>query len=206
MAMTNDIEPKSGKTYKELFEIEKKKNEKPKKVNYKAKYETEKNKGKDNKKHIPAKSSDLDDRENDFNLKDGDEFVIFRPNHGLMAKDRLNEKDLTPQKTFFYRHLLKNKTYIWTEQEASLMMKSNQAPYFKQIGCSDGSTYKQYIKNCGIKIGEKVSRQQAEKILKEARTAEEEVAKGNLQRPQDQSVHFGKSYPVEMRSSFVPPK
>jgi len=189
MAISNEIEPKSGKTYKELFEENQKKNKKPK---VKADIKDKKN---------PA----LDDRESDFEFKNA-EMVIFQPNNSLMAKDRLNERDLTPQKTFFFYHLKRKKKITYTEAEASLMMKSNHAQFLEQLGCSDGSTYRKYIQNCGVKPGDRIPREKAEEILRKAREAEFEAAKGNFQVPKDNSVHFDPSFPVEQRAGFTPPK
>lgn len=196
--------------YKALYLAEKQKNEqreKDEQREYKQKYEKEKARA--NEPHKPATSADLDERDSDFDLKEGD-MVIFQPNHGLMAKTGKDERTLTPLLTYFYQHMASNRIMTYTEKEASLMLKSNHAPYLRILGCSDGSAYRSFIQNCGYKPGDRLPKKEAEKILQDAREAEMEFAKENLKAgrcrvPRDQSVHFDESYPVELRPQFVPP-
>jgi hypothetical protein len=150
--------------------------------------------------------SDIGARESDFDLTPESEQVVFRPNHALMARPRLREKDMLPQRIFFYTRLSDNKLMVYTEQEAALMMKSSHAPILKQIGCSDGKKYTQFIRECGVKPGEIIPKSRAQEILDGALNAEVEAAKGNFSRPQDQNVHFDDSFPIDQRATFVPPK
>lgn len=47
---------------------------------------------------------------------------------------------------------------------------------------------------------------EARRILQEAFDAELAAARGNLERPRYQNVHFDASFPVEQRSGFIPPR
>lgn len=150
---------------------------------------------------------ELDERASDFELKKRTEFVIFQPNHGLMGRPRLREQDLQPQRIFFYERLNEpGRIFPLTEQEAAMMLKSSHAPILKQIGCSDGKTYSEFINNCGVQSGERIPLEQAQKILKDAWDAELEAARGHFANPFPQNVHFDGSFPVEQRPSFIPPR
>lgn len=148
----------------------------------------------------------LDDRESDFNLVKDTEMVKFMPNHQLMSRPRLREKDHKPQRIFFYQRFTDRKIMCWTEQEASLMVISSHRFMYQQLGCSDGTAYRLAIQNCGIKPGTLISREKAQKILDDAMAAEIEAAKGHYDDPQSQNVHFDNSFPLDQRPTFVPPK
>ena len=150
----------------------------------------------------------LDDRESDFKLAQKSEYVIFQPFNQLMAKPNRREQDLMPQWIYFFKHYgyEEPKIVYYDEQQAALMLKSSHKQFLRGIGCSDGSTYLKYIRNCGVKPGQRILLSQAQEILDKALAAELEVAKQNgFKRPEDQNVHFDRSYPLKMRDSFVPP-
>lgn len=154
----------------------------------------------------------LDDRESDFKINgSGDEppeNVIFKPNHQLMARARLREMDMKPQQIYFYRNIGYEPpiTVIYSEQDAAFMEKSSWKHMLRPIGYSDGSTYNHFIRNCGVKPGAIIPREQAVKILNDALEAEIAVAKKNgYIPPQDQNIHFDKSFPLNQRPTFVPP-
>jgi len=147
----------------------------------------------------------IGDRESDFTLTGGGGTVRFQPNHSLMARPRRRELDNQLQRTFFYTRLSDNRMLHFTEQEAAMMMKSSHAMILKQIGCSDGSAYAKYIRECGVKPGQEISREKAQEILKGALEAEIASAKGNFANPQSQHVHFDSSFPLDQRPGFQPP-
>lgn len=151
----------------------------------------------------------LDDRDSDFELAKPSENVVFQPNHQLMAKTKLRERDLKPQLIYFYRNVGYDpaKIVYYDEGEAAFMEKSSWKFMLKPIGCSDGRAYKEAIRNCGIKPGAMVPRSRAMEVLAQALEAEIASAKKNgYIPPQDQNVHFDNSFPLEQRPSFVPPK
>lgn len=157
----------------------------------------------------------LDDRESDFKLIRGQnpdepvENVIFRPNHQWMAKPKLRERDMQPMQIYFYRNINFDPpvTVVYDEQEAAFMEKSSWKHILRPIGRSNGSAYTKVIRECGVKPGSIIPREQAIKILKDAFEAEVAQAKKNgYVPPQDQNVHFDKSFPLEQRPSYVPPK
>lgn len=147
----------------------------------------------------------IEDRDSDFQIKAATEMVVFQPNNALIAKPRLREQDMKPQRIFFYKRLDDERIFAWTEQEASMMLKSNHAVLLRQIGCSDGNTYSNFIRNCGIKPGARIPRAEALKILEDAFNAEMAAAQGHFVNPDDQNVHFDNSYPLNQRSQFNPP-
>jgi len=133
--------------------------------------------------------------------------VIFQPNNSLMAEPRLRERDLLPQRIFFYERSTDGQILVFTEQEADLIgMKSSHRHILKQIGCSDGRAYTKYLRECGVKVGEMIPKSRAREILKGAFNAELEAARGQFSTPQAQNVHFDGSFPLEQRNSFVPPR
>jgi len=161
------------------------------------------------------KNVNLADRDSDFKLVGSEnpdapiENVVFRPNHQLMARPRLREKDLQPQQIYFYWNYGSEprRLEMWTEQEAAFMEKSSWAKLIRPIGCSNGQAYTKVIRDCGVKPGSVISKTKATEILNKALEAEIEAAKQHgYIRPQDQNIHFDPSFPVEQRSSFVPPK
>lgn len=139
---------------------------------------------------VPAASSRLDDRESDFQITKETRYVVFQPNHNLMGKPDLREQDRRPQRMFFYRRLTDDKTLCFTEAEAALMMQGSHAPILRQIGVSDGTTYWKYLRNCGVKSGERITVEKSQEILNAAQAAELEVARGHYDRPMPQNVHF----------------
>lgn len=150
-------------------------------------------------------ASDLDNRESEFDLKGESEFVIFRPNHQLMSRPERREQDGKLQRIFFYQRVTDNKIFAFTEAEAARLRRSSHNVILRQLGVSDGRTYAQFINNCGLKAGEKVSKKKAEEILKGAFDAELKAATGKFANPLDQNVHFDNSFPLNQRDSFVPP-
>jgi hypothetical protein len=155
---------------------------------------------------MPNSKDRLDDRESDFDLKSA-EFVIFMPNNQLMARPRLRGRDMQPQRVFFYKRVTDNAMLILTEQEASLLTtKSSHKHILQQVGVSDGSAYRKHIQTCGVRVGERIPRSRAEEILKAAIQAELKAAKKHKALPMDESVHFDDSFPVDLRSTFVPPR
>lgn len=158
--------------------------------------------------HGCMSDTNLDDRESDFNIAQSSEKVVFRPNHAFW-RTRPRERDLKPQLIYFYRNIGYEPpvVVIYNEQEAAFMEKSSWRYMLKPIGCSDGAAYQKVIRNCGIKPGAVIPREQATDILNDALAAEIAVAKQNgYTSPQDQNVHFDNSFPVDQRPTFVPPK
>jgi hypothetical protein len=149
---------------------------------------------------------EMDDRESDFDIKQASGNVIFQPNNALMGKTDLREKDGRPQRIFFYNNLDTGKVMTFTEQEAAMMEKSSYRFILRQIGCSDGTSYKKHIRECGVKPGQVITKQKAQEILDGALAAEIEAARGHFDRPMSQSVHFDASFPLEQRPTFIPPK
>lgn len=149
--------------------------------------------------------SDLDQRESDFNIPNASEEVIFQPRHQFMASRKLREQDLRPQRLFFYKRITDNEIICWDEQYAALMMKSSHRFILQQLGVSDGSAYRKFIDNCGVKPGERVTKLRAREILEGAYQAELAAASGHYANPDPQNVHYDESFPLAQRSSFVPP-
>lgn len=151
---------------------------------------------------------DLNDRESDFILKTS-EFVAFQPNHALMARPKLKEFDMTPQRVFFLKRMdnddPETNINVYTEQEAAMLLKSSHRFMLRIVGCSDGSTYAQFIRSKGYKAGQRIPKQEAEQVLRDAWSAELEAARGNIAQPEDQNVHFDNSFPLNQRKGFVPP-
>lgn len=132
------------------------------------------------------------------------EMVVFRPELSYQTA-MYRERDGQPQRVFFYERLTDNKILQFMEQEAALQMKGSQKLILKQIGCSDGQTYKNFIKNCGLKAGEMVPRSKMREILQGAYNAELEAARGNYAIPMDNNIHFpDNSFPIESRRDFQP--
>lgn len=158
---------------------------------------------------MPNEDINLDDRESDFNLNKATENVVFRPNHQLMAKTKLRERDLMPQLIYFYqdtRYIPEIKINVYNEGDAAFMEKSSHRFFLHPLGCSDGKTYTKTIRGCGVKSGEIIPRERANQILKDAFDAELKAAKKHgYNKPQDQNVKFDNSFPVDQRASFVPP-
>lgn len=153
--------------------------------------------------------NDLEERESDFDLKGGSDMVRFQPTHGLMARPRLREQDLQPQRIFFMRDMRKDgedNITAFTEAEAANILKSSHGPFYRQVGCSDGKAYDAFLRSKKIKAGSMIPKSQAEEILRGAWAAELEVARGHFSTPQDQNVHFDNSFPIDQRKSFVPPR
>lgn len=149
---------------------------------------------------------DLDERESDFRLNKDTRFVIFRPNDPLMAKPELRQIDRQPQRIFFYKNLQTDEIFQYTEAEAARMMTSSWAVILRQIGVSDGTAYRNSIKNCGVKVGERIPLERAQQILRDAFNAELEAAKGHYAEPEPQNVHFDNSFKTEaQRRAFTPP-
>ena len=105
-----------------------------------------------------------------------------------------------PQKTFFYQRN-NGDVFACYEAEAALYGK-----FHKQLGVSNGQAYFDFIKNSGIKKGQRISVEKAQEILNGAFQAELAVAAGKFQRPKEHNVHFDNSFPEEQRASFVPPR
>lgn len=156
----------------------------------------------------------LDDRDSDFNLPTAGreiEFVIFRPNHGLIAKPEPRQVDRKPQLIFFYKNLQTDEVLPYTEAEAARMMQSSWRPILRQVGYSDWSVYRSHIKNCGIKAGARIPKAKAQEILTGAMAAELKQAKKNFAKqgyidPELQNVHFDQSFKTEaQRRAFTPP-
>lgn len=104
------------------------------------------------------------------------------------------------RKTFFYEKP-DGEVFACYEHEAALFGK-----FHKLLGVSDGKTYRDYVRNSGVKRGEMISIEKAREILKGAFEAEFQAAKGKFERPVLDNVHFDSSFPVEQRSTFIPPK
>lgn len=133
----------------------------------------------------------LDERNTDFEpLKRNVEYVLFQPNHQLMGKLELREQDQKRQRLFFYKRLTDDQILCYTEAEAARMMESSHAPVLRQIGVSDGSAYWSYLKNCGVKPGQRITVQRAQELLTAAQNAEMEAARGHYDDPMSQNVHF----------------
>lgn len=133
----------------------------------------------------------LDGRESDFSLSKKSPYVIFSPNHQLMAKPRPNERNPAKrQRYFFYKRLTDDVVLCYTEAEADFMLKSTHKVILRQIGVSDGSAYSKFIRTCGIKPGEQVLRKRAQEVLDGAYKAELEAARGHYVDPDPQNVHF----------------
>ena len=135
-------------------------------------------------------ASNIDERESDYDIAKNVQFVSFQPNHSLMGKPDLREQDQKPQRLFFYKRLTDDKILIFTEAEASFMMESSHRPILRQIGVSDGRAYWNYLRNCGVRVGERILVTKAQEILNAAMDAEMEAARGNYDDPMPQNVHF----------------
>lgn len=139
----------------------------------------------------PLSQDKLDERENDFKLNNDTRYVTFQPYNQLMkAGQDPREIDMRPQRVFFYRRLTDDVELMFTEAEAARMMESTHAPILRQLGVSDGSTYANYLKNCGVKVGERIPQERAQKILNDAWAAEKAAALGHYAEPMSNSVHF----------------
>lgn len=148
----------------------------------------------------------LDERESDFNLAKDSGTVRFQPNHQLMASPQLRQRDRRPQRIFFYERYPERSIMVWTEAEAAMMVKSSHRFMLVQIGCSNGDAYRKYVQGCGVKPGETIPKERAQEILDGAMKAEMEAARGNLDDPEEQNVHFDSSFKKQaQRDSFVPP-
>lgn len=152
---------------------------------------------------MPA--DDLDSRDSDFNLNKSSEYVVFRPNHQLMARPQLREVDGRPQRYFFYKRVTDDRVLCFTEAEAAMQMKGSHKFILRQIGCSDGSAYHKFINTCGVKAGDRITLEKAQEILKGAMDAEIQAANGNFDDPMPNNVHFDGSFPMAQRRGFVPP-
>lgn len=156
-----------------------------------------------------AGNDDLNDRQSDFDIPSmGREvqYVIFRPNDPLMARPELRQVDKRPQRVFFYKNLQTDEIMQYTEAEAARMMTSSWRPILRQIGVGDGETYRNAIRNCGVKVGERITLERAQKILKDAFDAELAAATGKYADPEPQNVHFDDSFKTEaQRRAFTPP-
>lgn len=86
------------------------------------------------------------------------------------------------------------------EQEAALLEKDLNRRHFRRWGYSDGTAYVAYLKDCGVKVGEKISYERAREIMNAAGEAEKAAAKGNLRVPILQEwVYPDNSVPVRER-------
>jgi hypothetical protein len=108
----------------------------------------------------------------DFELKPSTGFVKFQPNNPLMAKS---------EPVFFYEKA--GKTLALVEREAAFLESSSHKHLIKQIGVSDGKTYRKTLLNSGVKAGEIISVERANEIMKKAFEAELEKARGHFRRP-----------------------
>lgn len=153
-----------------------------------------------------AGNDDLSERESDFNLVSDTRFVVFKPNDPLMAQPEMREIDRRPQRVFFYKNLQTDQIMQYTEAEAARMMTSSWAVILRQIGVSDGSAYRNSIRGCGVKVGERIPLERAQKILRDAYDAELTAATGHYADPEPQNVHFDNSFKTEaQRRAFQPP-
>lgn len=147
----------------------------------------------------------ITDRASDFTLKEDSGYVIFQPNHPLMAKRELRQQDLKPQRIFFYVRLdhPNEQPQVYTEKEAAMLEKSSVRPVLRMWGCSDGSAYQKSLQNCGVKTGERITKERMKQILDDAMNAEIESAKGHYDQPLDQNIQYGGNFPVDKRSLFL---
>lgn len=149
--------------------------------------------------------NNLDGRESEFEIAKESDMVTFVASHPMMAKTQLRQQDLQPQRYFFYKRITDNEILVFTEAEAANMEKSSHGKIIQQIGCSDGTTYQKFIKDSGLRNGQRIPKKQAQEILKGALDAEMKAATGNFAKPIDQNVMFDNSFPLSQRSSFRPP-
>lgn len=152
---------------------------------------------------------ELDESDSDFKFKDT-EHVKFQPNHALMSRMTPHEQTGKPQKIFFLRNIDLpdgQNVIAFPEKEAAMLLnRSSYKHVYRIFGCSDGSAYRKYIMESGLKPGQIVDKEKAEQILREAMLAEMEAAKGHMEMPIEGNVHFDQSFPMEQRQGFVPPK
>lgn len=148
---------------------------------------------------------DIESRDSDFTLKGESNSVRFQPNHALMARPKPRERDLQPQRYFFYHRMTDDQMLCFTEAEAAMMMKSTHKFMLRYLGCSNGQAYAKSIRECGVKPGEVILKTKAQEILNAAFAAELEAAKGHYDQPEAQNVHFDAGFKMEQRNSFVPP-
>lgn len=156
-----------------------------------------------------AGNDDLNDRESDFDIPTAGRpvtHVVFRPNDPLMGRPELRQVDKRPQRVFFYKNLQTDEILQYTEAEAARMMTSSWAPILRQLGVGTGEVYRKFIRECGVKVGERIPIERAQQILRDAFNAELEAAKGNYADPDPQNVHFDDSFKTEaQRRAFTPP-
>lgn len=127
----------------------------------------------------------------DFYVASNTEMVTFIPNHMLQARPKHSESNPgRMQQFFFYKRLTDEKILCFTEGEADFMMKSSHRVILRQLGVSDGSAYSKYIKECGMRSGQRIPRKKAQEILDGAFNAELEAAKGHYREPDPQNIHF----------------
>lgn len=110
-----------------------------------------------------------------------------------------------PVKTFFYQRQ-NGEIFACQNDEAATLMRSSHASFLKQLGASDGTTYYNYLLNCGVKAGERIPLEQAQDMLRAAFNAELEAAKGHFEQPVFHQVIFDSSFPINQRNTFVPPQ
>lgn len=92
-----------------------------------------------------------------------------------------------PQKTWFYQKP-DGEIFACKEQEATWSGKK-----FKMIGVGDGKVYADYLKKCGVSIGQVITAKRSKEILDGAFKAELEAARGHLERPRASEILWGDS-------------
>lgn len=148
------------------------------------------------KKEPQPAPDDLDGRQSDFDLTKSNSMVSFQPNHQLMAKVERNERDPRKlQRFFWYKRVTDDRIICYTEREAALWRSrgSSVRNILRLIGWSDGRAYSHVIRNCGVRVGQVIRFEQAQKILQDAHDAELKSAEGNIDEPDPQNIHFDDS-------------
>lgn len=115
-----------------------------------------------------------------------------------MVKFNMLEK---PQPVYFYRR--HNGTLITMgETEAATFGK-----FHRFLGKSDGTAYYNYLKNCGVRLGQTIPMAKAQEIMQAAWKAEFEAMKKKQDRtlPKQQNVHWPFPTPDYVKQSFQPP-
>lgn len=97
-------------------------------------------------------------------------------------------------RTFFYQRRnddgeVFGEVFACNPREADLLSRNIHKGHYIQLGVGDGKAFVAYIRNCGVRDGQRIPVPRADEILKGAWEAEFEAAKGKKRQARNDSLY-----------------